>query len=91
MSTTQLLIRLPDELARRLKRSVSPRHRSKFIQRLLEEALPPEDGEDDPLYRAAMAVEKGEVWLAEMHEWETARIEDGLATSNPQQNDDRSK
>ena len=59
MSTTQLLIRLPDELARRFKRNISPRHRSKFIQRLLEEALPPEDGgDDDPLYRAALDVEK---------------------------------
>jgi len=91
VSTTQLLIQLPDELARRFKRSVSPRHRSRFIQRLLEEALPPEDGEDDPLYRAAMAVEKEEVLLAEMDEWEAATIEDGLATGNPQQNDDRSK
>ena len=68
MSTTQLLIRLPDELASRFKRSVSPRLRSKFIQRLLEEALPPEDGDDDPLYQAALAVEKEEVLAAEMAE-----------------------
>jgi predicted transcriptional regulator len=89
MSTTQLLIRLPDELARRLKRSVSPRHRSKFIQRLLEEALPPEDGDDDPLYRAAMAVEQDEALGAEMDEWETATVEDGLAGGDPRR--DRSK
>jgi predicted transcriptional regulator len=89
MSTTQLLIRLPDELARRLKRSVSPRHRSKFIQRLLEEALPPEDGDDDPLYRAAMAVEQDEALGAEMDEWETAMVEDGLAGGDPRR--DRSK
>jgi predicted transcriptional regulator len=89
MSTTQLLIRLPDELARRLKRSISPRNRSKFIQRLLEEALPAEDGDDDPLYRAAMAVEKEEALGAEMDEWETATIEDGLASGNPQRDGDR--
>jgi hypothetical protein len=81
MSTTQLLVRLPDELARRLKRSVSPRQRSKFIQRLLEEALPLENGDDDPLYRAGMAVEKEEALAAEMDEWETATIEDGLPTA----------
>jgi hypothetical protein len=89
MSTTQLLIRLPDELARRFKRSVSPRQRSKFIQRLLEEALPLENGDDDPLYRAAMAVEKEEALAAEMDEWEIATIEDGFAGGDPQR--DRSK
>jgi len=83
-----LLIRLPDELASRFKRSVSPRLRSKFIQRLLEEALPPEDGDDDPLYQAALAVEKEKVLAAEMAEWETATIEDGLTGGNPSQNDD---
>jgi len=90
MSNTQLLIRLPDDLAKRFKRSISPRHRSKFIQRLLEEALPPEDGgDDDPIYLAALAVEKEETLAAEMAEWETATIEDGLADGNPQRNDDR--
>jgi hypothetical protein len=67
-----------------LKRSVSPRNRSKFIQQLLEEALPPEDGDDDPLYRAAMAVEKDEALGAEMDEWENATIEDGFADGDPQ-------
>jgi predicted transcriptional regulator len=90
MSTTQLLIRLPDELAKRLKRNVSPRQRSKFIQRLLEEALPPEDGDDDPLYRVAMAVEKEKALGGEMDEWETATIADGLASGNPRRDDDKS-
>ncbi len=83
MSTTQLLIRLPDDLAKRFKRSILPRHRSKFIQRLLEEALPPEDGDDDPLYQAALAVESAEELAAEMAEWEIATIEDGLADGKP--------
>ena len=91
MSTTQMLIRLPDELARRFKRSVLPRQRSKFIQRLLEEALPLENGDDDPLYRAAMAVEKEEALAAEMDEWETATIEDGFSNSSPEPHGDRSK
>jgi hypothetical protein len=84
MSTTQLLIHLPDELVRRFKRSVSVRQRSMFIQRLLEEALPPEDGGDgDPLYQAALAVEKEHALANEMAEWEAATIEDGLTDGDP--------
>jgi metal-responsive CopG/Arc/MetJ family transcriptional regulator len=84
VATTQLLIRLPDTLVRRLKRNVSVRQRSKFIQRLLEDALPPEDGgEDDPLYRAALAVEKEHELTTEMAEWEVATIADGLSDGRP--------
>ena len=55
------------------------RQRSKFIQRLLEDALPPEDGgNDDPLYQAALAVEEEHALGAEMAEWEIATIDDGL-------------
>jgi predicted transcriptional regulator len=79
LTTTQLLIRLPDALVRRFKRNVSVRHRSTFIQRLLENALPPEDGsDDDPLYQAALAVEQEQALAAEMAEWEVATIDDGL-------------
>ena len=79
MATTQLLIRLPDALVARFKRNISVRQRSKFIERLLEEALPPEDGsDDDPLYQAALAVEQDEALAAEMAEWEIATIDDGL-------------
>ena len=75
----QLLIRLPDVLARRFKRRVAVRQRSKFIERLLEEALPPEDiADDDPLYQAALAVEKDERLTSEMAEWEEATVTDGL-------------
>jgi hypothetical protein len=84
MSTTQLLIHLPDELARRFKRNVSVRQRSKYVQRLLEDALPPEDGgDDDPLYQAALAVEQEHALAAEMAEWEVATINDGLGNSDP--------
>lgn len=77
MATQQLLVRLPEELARRLKRRVPARRRSAFVQRLLEQALPPDEGEDDPLYQAALAVEQDERLAAEMAEWDTA-VEDGL-------------
>jgi hypothetical protein len=87
MATTQLLIRLPDGLVRRFKRSVSPRQRSKFIERLLEEALPPDDGgDDDPLYQAALAVEKEEQLSSEMADWEIATIGDGLGDGSPHRN-----
>jgi metal-responsive CopG/Arc/MetJ family transcriptional regulator len=81
LATTQLLIRLPDALVRRFRHHVSVRRRSEFIQRLLEEALPPEDGsDDDPLYQAALAVEKEHELAAEMVEWEVATIDDGFST-----------
>ena len=77
--TIQLLVRLPDDLVRRFKRSVAPRQRSKFVERLLEEALPAiEDSDDDPLYQAALAVEQDEQLAAEMAEWEQATIDDGI-------------
>lgn len=77
---TQLLVRLPDDLAKRFKRSVAPRQRSKFIERLLQEALPsPQDSDDDPLYQAALAVERDEELAAEMTEWEEATLGDGLS------------
>lgn len=79
MATQQLLIRLPEELAQRLRQRVPARGRSAFVQRLLEEALPADEGEDDPLYRAALDVEQDECLGAEMTDWE-ATIGDGLAS-----------
>ena len=43
----QLLIRLPDALARRFKRHIATRQRSKYIERLPEEALPLDEVADD--------------------------------------------
>jgi hypothetical protein len=80
MATQQLLLHLPDELVRRLKRAVPARQRSKFIQDLLEQALPP-DGvvETDPLYLAALSVEADETLTAEMSGWGPATVADGVA------------
>jgi metal-responsive CopG/Arc/MetJ family transcriptional regulator len=81
MTARKLLLRLPEDLVRRFKRAVAPRERSKFVQRLLEQALPPDQASDsDHLYRAALAVEQDEALAAEMAEWETATIADGLAS-----------
>jgi len=52
----QLLIRLPDSLARRFKRHVAARQRSKYIERLLEEALPPDAvADDEVLHRSSIS------------------------------------
>jgi len=82
----QLLVRLPEDLARRLKRRVPARKRSAFVQQLLEQALPADEGEDDPLYRAALDVERDERLATEMAEWD-AVVGDGLmpeASTTPQ-------
>jgi hypothetical protein len=80
MATQQLLLHLPDELVRRLKRAVPARGRSKFIQDLLEQALPPDGvAEADPLYLAALEVEKDEALTAEMGGWDQALSDGGTA------------
>jgi hypothetical protein len=78
MPTEQLLLRLPDDLVRRFKRNVPSRRRSAFVQQLLEQALPSEQGDDDPLYRVALAGEQDVRLTAEMAEWETATVADGM-------------
>lgn len=75
--STQLLVRLPDDLALRLRRQVPARKRSAFVQRLLEQALPADEGENDPLYLAALAVEQDERFMAELAEWDVT-VGDGL-------------
>lgn len=82
MATQQLLVRLPEELARRLKRQVPARGRSAFVQHLLEQALAPEGSDDDPLYRAALEVEQDERLSAEMVEWD-GTVADGLEAEAP--------
>ncbi len=82
METEQLLVRLPAELVRRFKRRVAARGRSAFVQRLLEQALPQDEGADDPLYLAALNVERDDRLAAEMAEWD-ATVGDGLAPDAP--------
>lgn len=72
----QVLLRLPDDLAARFRQAVPARERSAYVQKLLEEALPPED--DDWLYQVALEVEADEALRAEMAEWDVASG-DGLS------------
>ncbi|HEY1261855.1 MAG TPA: hypothetical protein VGF34_21605 [Stellaceae bacterium] len=81
----QLLLHLPDNLVRRFKRAVAARQRSLFVQRLLEAALPPDSGDDDPLYQTALLVETDAALGAEMAEWEEAASGDGLAAGTPEE------
>jgi hypothetical protein len=83
MPTEQLLLRLPDRLARRFKQVVPARQRSAFVQQLLERALPAADSDNDPLYLAALAVEQDTALGEEMAEWEAATINDGLTGAPP--------
>jgi len=78
MPTEQLLLRLPEDLVSRFKRAVPARERSAFVRQLLEQALPAESDDLDPLYLAAVAVERDEALAAEMAEWQVATIGDGL-------------
>jgi hypothetical protein len=78
VATQPVLVRLPEELVRRLRRNVPARGRSAFVQRLLEQALPPDQDDDDPLYQAALAVERDEALASEMQDWDVA-VADGLA------------
>jgi hypothetical protein len=71
----QLLLHIPDTLAERFKQAVPSRQRSAFVAGLLEQALPVED---DPLYLAALEVEKDAVLNAEMKEWRDGLIADGI-------------
>jgi metal-responsive CopG/Arc/MetJ family transcriptional regulator len=79
MPTEQLLLRLPEDLVSRFKRAVPARERSAFVRQLLEQALPADRDDMDPLYLAAVAVERDEALAAEMAEWQAATIGDGLS------------
>lgn len=80
MATQQLLVRLPEDLVRRLRRRVPARQRSDFVRVLIEQALPPDD-DSDPLYQAALATERDEVLADEMREWDVT-VGDGLDPPN---------
>ena len=83
MGTQQLLLHLPDDLVRRLRRAVAPRQRSKFIQDLLEQALPPDGvAEADPLYLAALDVENDETLAAEMGGWDSTMSDGGASPAD---------
>ena len=78
MSTQQILIRLPEDVAARFKAAVPARQRNKFIANLVAGAVA---SQEDELTRIAAAVtedERSNPELAqEMRDWE-ATLEDGM-------------
>jgi Arc/MetJ-type ribon-helix-helix transcriptional regulator len=52
--TTQVLIRLPTEVARRFRNAIPARQRSEFVRKLLEENLP---NVDEQMYKLALQAE----------------------------------
>ena len=52
--TTQVLIRLPTEVARRFRNAIPARQRSEFVRKLLEENLP---NVDEHMYEFALQAE----------------------------------
>lgn len=52
--TTQVLIRLPTEVARRFRNAIPARQRSEFVRKLLEENLP---NVDEKMYELALQAE----------------------------------
>mgnify|MGYP006049234247 CR=1 FL=1 len=52
--TTQILIRLPNEVARRFRNAIPARQRSEFVRKLLEENLP---NVDEQIYELAVKAE----------------------------------
>lgn len=79
MSTQQILIRLPEDVAARFKAAVPARQRNKFVADLVARAV---TRQEDELARIAAAVtdeERRNPDLAqEMRDWE-ATIGDGMA------------
>ena len=78
MSTQQILIRLPEEVAAKLKAAVPARQRNKFVAELVATAVA---RYEDELAKIAIAVtndEKRDPKIAqEMRDWE-ATVGDGL-------------
>jgi len=84
LATTQLLTRLPDVLVRAsntMSRCDSAASSSGGCSRTL--CLGRHGSDDDPLYQAALAVEKEHELTTERAEWEVATIADGLSDGGP--------
>jgi len=83
MSTQQILIRLPEDVAARFKAAVPARQRNRFVADLVARAVALQE---DELTRIAVAVtdeERRNPELArEMRDWETT-IGDGIEEQTP--------
>lgn len=78
MSTQQILIRLPEEVAAKLRAAVPARQRNKFVADLVATAVARQDDELAKIATAVTNEEKRNPKIArEMRDWE-ATVGDGL-------------
>lgn len=68
LQSEPILLRLPGDVARRLRDQVPARQRSRFVADLLARELAPDP--DDPLYAPAVAAEADPALQAELAEWD---------------------
>jgi predicted transcriptional regulator len=76
--SSSFLVRLPDEIATRLRATVPPRQRNQFIADLVAQALA---RQDDELARIADQVneeERDPALRRELDAWERTTIRDGI-------------
>ena len=78
MSTQQILVRLPEEVAARFKAAVPARQRNKFVADLVARAVARQENELTRIAAAVTDEERRNPELAqEMRDWE-ATIDDGM-------------
>ena len=78
MSTQQILIRLPEDVAARFKAAVPARQRNKFVADLVARAVARQENELTRIAAAVTDEERRNPELAqEMRDWE-ATIDDGM-------------
>ena len=80
--TTQILIRLPEAIADRLKAAVPARQRNRFVAQLIEVALIERERALGAIADAVTAEERDSTALrGELTAWERSTLTDGLEPS----------
>ena len=79
MNPVSILIRLPEEIANRLKAVVPPRQRNRFVSELVEKAVVEHERKLAVIADAVTAEDRqDEAILSEFAAWEKTTIADGL-------------
>ena len=78
-NSISILIRLPEEIANRLKALVPPRQRNRFISELVEKAVSEHEGKLAAIADAVTAEDRqSEAISSELAAWEKTTVSDGL-------------
>ena len=79
LNPVSILIRLPEEIANRLKAVVPPRQRNRFVSELVEKAVVEHERKLAAIADAVTAEDRqDESILSELATWEKTTIADGL-------------